>query len=130
GRGHQPLERRLVRDARGDADRGAGAEFRIELGRDRVAGVLLAARHHHFRAMLRERLDAGAADPARRSGDHRDLAGEIEPAHAPASPATPPPAATSPGSRSTVFSACVDEALPSMIRFLMPWTIPVSRKRL
>ena len=28
------------------------------------------------------------------------------------------------------FSACALDAVPSTIRFLIPWTIPVSRKRL
>ena len=49
---------------------------------------------------------------------------------APASCAKCQDAAARPGTRAAVFSACADAAVPSTIRFLMPWTMPVSRNRL
>ena len=50
----------------------------VDRGGDLVAGVLLAAGDDDPGALLGQRLGDGPADAARRAGDDRDLAGEVE----------------------------------------------------
>ena len=56
----------------------APAMLRVDRVGDFLAGVRLARRDHHLGALIGQRLGDRPADPARRAGDDRDLAGEIE----------------------------------------------------
>ena len=120
----------LRRDIRGDSDRGAVAEPRIDLGRGGVAGVLLAARDHDLCALLGHRLGDRPADAARRSGDQRDLTAHVEKAHAPAFRAKSHAFSARGRTRSDIALAWAEEAVPSMTRFLIPCMIPARRKKL
>ena len=60
----EPLQPGLVGDVRRDRDRSAVAVAGVDLGRDRVARILLAAGDYDLRAMLGKVARGGQADSA------------------------------------------------------------------
>jgi hypothetical protein len=77
----QVLQVVLGGDVGRDGDGAAPPCFGVEAGGDLFAGPGLARRDHHLGAMLGHPLGDGLADAARRAGDDRHLAGEVEEAH-------------------------------------------------
>src|SRR6185436_15714634 len=90
---------------------------------DLLASLRLARGDHHPGAVMRERLRDRPPDPARRAGDDRDLAGEIEQMHS-CPPIRHP--RRDPGSMNTV---CANTALPCswVLTFVRMTLVRVSR---
>src|SRR5258708_2081473 len=76
----EPLQRRLVADMGGDANRLAARP--LDAGDDFLAGLGLAPGHHDVGAAQRPLFGNGAPDPSRTTGGDPRLPGEIENLHA------------------------------------------------
>ncbi len=74
----QPLEVLLATCVSGDG-LGLGWEPGVDPSRLDIEALLLAARQHNLRPLLRERLGDGAADAAAGSSHERDAPGQVEP---------------------------------------------------
>jgi len=75
---HQGLQRVFAADVGGHGQGRAGTVRGVDLGGHGLAGVLLARADHHPGAVLGQAVGDGAADAARRAGDHGHLAFQVE----------------------------------------------------